>query len=202
MALQTETYDLEAEVQRLEDKISELDDILSGMTADHDARGGLVETKQQLSMQANGVRWAAREAADADYLPDGLWDEDVDEITLAGLTFGERSKVTDNIPADAGREARRGEFVAAGSVHPRDESIVDDEVVEVPAPAPYVDPKPSEQTGEERLGVVGRLPAPYVEWAFARVDELTTVGGNGRLNFEALRAEIEATSPGGSSEIS
>lgn len=190
MALRTETYDLDEEVQRLEDDISELEDVLAGMSPDHDRHAELVEVKQRLTVQANGVRWAASEAADADYCP--VWSEDVDELTLAGLTGGEVAKTNDSLPADTGMGAKRVNFVAAGTPHPGDEDVKNRPAIEVSSPAPYVDASQSE---EDRIAVVADLPDPFLQWAHARINELTTVGGNGKLNFDKLRAEIETTSP-------
>ncbi|MEE6210855.1 hypothetical protein U3A55_11920 [Salarchaeum sp. III] len=191
MVLQTETYNFDDEVQRLEDDISELESLLSDMDGDHAARGELAEIKNRLSVQLNGVRWAAEDAADADYCP--AWDDPVDAVTLAGLTGGEVAKTNDTLPDGTGEGARRVNFVAAGSPHPGDEDVTDRDRILVDSPAPYVDAKPSEQTEDDRVAVVSRLPDPFLRWAHARINELTTVGGNGKLNFEALREEIEAS---------
>lgn len=190
MVLQTESYDLEAELQRLTDKLNELDDILSDVDEDNNVRQDLATVQQRLDVQQSGVRWAAHEAADADYCP--AWDDDVDEITLAGLTGGEVARTNDSLPADTGEGARRVNFVAAGSPHPGDDSVANREGVEVPAPAPYVD---ASQSDEDRIAAVSDLPDTYLRWAHARINELTTVGKNEKRNFDKLRAEIETTSP-------
>jgi hypothetical protein len=80
------------------------------------------------------------------------------------------------------------EFAAAGSPHLGDENIPDH--VDVSSPAPYVAPTPDEQSDEERLSVVAGLPDPFQKWVYWRADELTSVGGNGRPNYDDLREEL------------
>lgn len=187
MVLQTETYGLDEEVQRLEEQLDELRDVLSEMDADHNARGELAELRTSLETQLNGVRWARDEALEADYAP--AWDEAVDAITLAGLTGGDVAKTQDNLQADAGEGAVRVEFVAAGSPATNDADVPAH--VSVPAEAPYVD---AEQSEEERVAVVSDLPHPYQVWAHQRIDDLTSLSGNGRLDFDELREELRKTS--------
>jgi len=185
MVLQTETYDFDEEVQRLEDNLGELEDALGEMGADHNARPELVELRTSLETQLNGVRWARDDAADADYLP--AWDEDVDAVTLAGLTGGEVAGKQDSLPAGAGDGALRVEFVAAGSPHPEDDDV-QSRGLDVPAPAPYVGPGQSE---EERIAVVSDLPHPYQEWAHQQVDSLTSLSGNGKLASGEFAEELQ-----------
>ena len=189
MVLQTETYDLSDEVQRLKGDIAELEEILDNADEDSDVRAEVAGIKQRLNVQLSGVKWAASEAAGADYCP--AWGEDVDAVTLAGLTGGEVARTNDSLPAETGEGARRVNFVAAGSPHPDDDSVQGRPGVDVSSPAPYVDANQSE---EDRIAVVSDLPDTYLRWAHARINELTTVGGNGSLDFDKFREAIETTS--------
>lgn len=189
MPLQTETIDLEEEQERLQEEIDDANRLIEDMDDDHDRKAEVVELKNSLETQKTGVKWALEDAADADYCP--AWDAAVDEMTLAGLTGGEVAERQDGLPADAGEGAVRVEFVAAGSPHPGDEKIKNQPGIDVPAPAPYVD---ANQTEEERLAVAARLPHPFQVWAHQRVDDLTSLSGNGRLDFDALRKRLAVTS--------
>jgi hypothetical protein len=190
MVLQTETFNLSAEQNRLQDDLDDLRDLLNSTdlseVPDSDIRE-LRELRDSLETQLNGVTWALDEAAAAEYAP--YWTDDVEEITLAGLTGGEVAGLQDQLPSDAGEGAVRSEFVAAGSPHPDDDDVP--EYVDVPSPAPYVS---GDQTETDRLGVAAQLPHPFQVWVHERVDELTVLSGNGKLDFDALRETLQTRS--------
>ena len=86
---------------------------------------------------------------------------DVDEVTLAGLTGGEFGKIEDGLQQDGttGSGATRVFLVESGTVD-----------------APYVS---DDMTEDQRIASVGQLPITYLKWADARINEMTTLGGNG-----------------------
>lgn len=189
MVLQTETYELDDEAQRLQENLDELKEMRQDMAGDHPAQGELASLVDSLNTQLHGVEWARDKAHEFDAVPS--WEEPVDAITLAGLDSGGVARVEDNLPEGAGGGAVRNESVAAGSLHPGDKEVEDCDYIEVPEPAPYVG---AEQSDEDRLAVVAGLPDPFVRWAEQRIDDLTTLSGNGQLDFGELRKEIQRMS--------
>ncbi|MDF9748360.1 hypothetical protein [Natrinema salsiterrestre] len=171
MPLRTETYDLDEEVQRLEDKIAELDDVLEDIEDDNPVAQRFENERVGLETTLEGVRWARDEAFEADYAPQ--WDEDADTITLGGLTAGEFGSIEDDIADGSGQGAVRIYQVARGTVD-----------------APYVD---DGMDDDQQIGAVSQLPLAYTKWAQTRIDELTGVGGNGETSYSELYAEMQAT---------
>jgi hypothetical protein len=107
-----------------------------------------------------GVRWAAEDAVAS---PVGVWDEAVDSVTLGGLDAGEMAVVKNRLAdADGGGVGMyQLHVVAAGTVA-----------------APYA---ADGDDHEQSFAKVCRLPESYVAWAYARIDELSTVGAAGGL---------------------
>jgi hypothetical protein len=135
MPLREETYDLAAELERLE--------------ADDEAP----------LQHERGVRWAAEDAAAS---PVDVWADDVDEVTLGGLDAGEMAVVKNCVADDEGGAGMfQLHVVAAGTVA-----------------APYV---ADGDDHDRAFAKVCRLPQSYVAWAYARIDELSTVGAAGGL---------------------
>lgn len=170
MPLRTETYDLDDEVQRLEEKAAELDGVLNGAD-DNPAVRQLRGERAGIEAALEGARWARDEAFEADYAPQ--WDEDVDEITLGGLTAGEVASMEDGLGGGGGGAVRINQVAKA---------TID---------APYID---DSMDGDERVATVAQLPNSYVKWAQARVDELTGVGGNEETNYRELYEEMQEAS--------
>jgi len=168
MPLRTQTYDLDEEVQRLEDRIGELDDILEQID-DNSAAAQFRAERTGLESALEGVRWARDHAFDADWTPQ--WDADVDEVTLAGLTAGDTAEIEDGLNG-GGSGAARIYQVAKGTVE-----------------APYIDDGMGE---DKRIGAVSQLPDSYVRWAEARINELSGVGGNAERSYSELYQEMQA----------
>ncbi|MDQ2052840.1 hypothetical protein RBH26_20575 [Natronolimnohabitans sp. A-GB9] len=170
MPLRTETIDFGEEVQRLEDEIDELENIINsiGDDVDGETAHALLERLQSLQTHLKGVKWARDEAFEADYAP--MWDDDVDAITLAGLTGGEFGRMQDDLEG-AGSGAARVHQVEAGTED-----------------APYID---DSMDRDQRIATVSDLPVHYLMWAESRIDDLTGLGGNARINYDDLRAEMQ-----------
>ena len=169
MPLRTKTYDLTEEVQRLEDRIAELDDVLDGIEDDNPAAKQFRAERIGLETALEGVRWARDDAFDADYVP--AWDQSVGEITLGGLTAGESAAIEDDLNG-GGSGAARIYQVAKGTVE-----------------APYIN---EDMSADQRVAAVSQLPDSYVRWAQTRTDELTGVGGNEEKSYDELFAEMQA----------
>lgn len=170
MPLRTETYDLNDEVQRLADRIDELDAVLEDVDDGNPAAEPLQNERVGLETALEGVRWARDDAFDADYAPQ--WDEATGEITLGGLTAGEFGSLEDDIGTGGGGSgAARIYQVAKGTVD-----------------APYVD---GSMDDDEQIGAVSQLPVSYTKWAEARIDELTGVGGNEETSYRELYREMQ-----------
>ncbi|ELZ05379.1 hypothetical protein [Natrialba aegyptia] len=171
MPLRTETYDLDDEEERIEDELGELAEVLESIENDNPAALGLLERQERLQTQLQGIRWARDEAFEADYAP--AWDEDVAEITLAGLTGGEFGAMQDDLESDgAGSGAARVYQVERGTED-----------------APYIDDSMGE---DQRISTVANLPVHYLIWAEARIGELTGMGGNAEINYGDLLEESQA----------
>lgn len=171
MPLRTETYDLDEEEQRLQDEIAELEEVLEQIDGDNAQAQAFQNERAGLENALEGVRWARDEAFAADYCT--VWDEDVDEITLGGLTAGETAAIEDDINGGGSGVARIHQ-VAKGTVE-----------------APYIDDSMGD---DQRIAAVSQLPDGFVRWAQARTDELSGVGGNGRKSYRALYEASQETS--------
>lgn len=183
MPLQTDQISFDAEINRLEDEREELAEQLARLETGNPAAEQLAEQGQTIDGHLQGLRWARDEAADDENV--SVWGEDVDSITLAGLTGGEFGQVEDAVVSDtlASGEDRVGEGslrvynVAKGTVE-----------------APYLD---DEMNYEQRVGAVSQLPITFLKWAHHRIDDLTSAGGNGDESFASLvtakQAELDET---------
>lgn len=179
MALRQRRYEFDAEISRIEDRQDELATEAAGLDRDNPAFAQKRQRGHTLDSHLSGLRWARDEAHEDDSVTH--WDEEVDGVELGGLTGGEFGMVQDAVQdAAAGTEhnvgdgARRIHNVAAGTVD-----------------APYHDPKLSHQ---EMVARVGNLPIAYLMWANERVDELTSVEGNGQRGFDSLLLDKRAES--------
>jgi len=120
-----------------------------------DERDRLAAAEDAPLQHERGVRWAAEDAAASPVEP---WDDDVDSVTLGGLDAGEMAHIEDLVASedDAGPSLFQLHVVAAGTVS-----------------APYTDDSDGHK---QAFAQVARLPKSYVAWAYARIDELSTVG--------------------------
>lgn len=165
MPLETETIDLADEVERLRDERDELADQVATLDPENPAYERLAADGQEHDNCIAGLEWALEEW--------GAAEEAADEsdggvaVTLAGLTGGEYGRVQDRV--DSGTGAARVHLVASGT-----------------ETAPYYDPDADYETN---LAAAAQLPFQYLKWAESRINELTTVGGNGETSFGSLVAE-------------
>lgn len=162
MPLREETYNLAEEVDRIEAELQDIAEQVADLDANNPARQDLLEDGQSLDAQLKGVRWA-KTAHEDDAV--GVWDADTDEIRLGGLTGGEFGRLQDDISgADLGQGGVRTIMVARGTLD-----------------APYV---PADGDEDQAVGNTSQLPVTYLKWAQNRINDLTTLGGNGGPGFE------------------
>ncbi|WP_265109176.1 hypothetical protein [Halosolutus halophilus] len=180
MARETEFFEFETELERIREQKEEVTDSMVEVSRDNPAFDDLSRTCNDLDTYDDAMVWA-RNAHEDDAQPE--WDEDVDGVTLGGLTGGEEAEAIDRLRSTGGGgKARRNYYVAAGTVE-----------------APYCKALDNWETAsvDERVAIVAQLPPAYLEWADAKVDEMTSVGeGNEnsswRLYVEKLRAKSTA----------
>jgi hypothetical protein len=171
MPLREREYVLGAEEERLLERLEDIADDAVGLDESNPEKQRLLREGQQLDAQLEGVRWAMG-AHDDDAV--GVWNDDVNSVTLGGLTGGEFGKVEDELTGeDVAGGATRVYMVAEGTVD-----------------APYL---PDGGGWKATIGAVGQLPLPYLKWAEARIDDLSGVGdeGNG-TRFGDLLADRRA----------
>lgn len=154
-----ETIDLDEAVDRAaeavnahEEAIEEADESDAPLPDSHEQQ--LVQQYAEAQARLEGVIWARDEAAEDERAPH--WDEDVDTVTLQGLTGGEYGSLEDDLAGEGGRGSVRTFLVAKGT-----------------AEAPYVD---EEQSEDERLAVVSQLPMQYLKWAEHRINDIMSLG--------------------------
>lgn len=175
MPLRTETVELEAEIERLEQEREELLDAVAEMEAGTDAYAQKVERGQEIDTFLDGLDWAVR-AHEDEHVP--AWGEDVDTVTFGGLTGGEYGKMEadlveiDNHDTLSAAQAQRPVQVRAGTVQ-----------------APYLD---EEADDTQQLAAVASLPVSFLKYANSRIDDLSAVGNAERKSFsESLAARSE-----------
>jgi len=112
MSLRERTVDLDEAVQQLEAEREDLATQLAGLDPENPAAAHLQQRGQQLDERLAGARWARDEAYDD--VDVAVWDEDVDAITLGGLTGAEYGASTvpyhDPEHSDAERLAAAGQL--------------------------------------------------------------------------------------------
>ncbi|WP_135807361.1 hypothetical protein [Halorussus marinus] len=178
MPLKEEYIDFDEEIQRLEQKRDALAEQVAALDEDVPKREGLAEQGQDIDVCLRGLRWARDDAATDDGVP--VWSDDVDGVTLAGLTGGEFGHVEDTVVADAldRGDTRVGEGLTRIYY-----------VAKATQQAPYVD---GSMSFTDSVQAVSQLPVPFLKWADDRVDELTTIGGDEGNSFGDLVAEKQA----------
>lgn len=167
MPLQTQTIDLNAEIQRLQSEMEEVAEKHATLTANDAPDEQATQVLQQgnnLNNQIN-VLTALQDGALEGYDP-------VESVTLAGLTAGEVNLVEDIVDGNAGVR-HRDAWVAIGTRE-----------------GPYLEHDPESQlsVGGVKPSVVSvaDLPLPYVQWAEQKISELSHVSeeeGNGFLEL-------------------
>lgn len=174
----TETYDLEAERDRIDTKLDELADEVAELDEDSPLRGQKIEEASNLERQLAGLDWAlATPDADEDDHPDRPYQE----VTIGALTAGEYAEVRDTLDGDSdptmGRAGTTGILFAAQGV----------------ADAPFLEGS-EDLTG--KIVAVRELSPHFQDWLSARVDEISTpqIEGNGFAQRVA-ESETSATTP-------
>ena len=136
------------------DRIDEQVDHLAEDVAGLDADNPLADQLTQQAVRLDAQRRGLTWARDE-------WG--VDEVTLSGLTGGEHARLEDRFAdGGGGPGATRVWKVAAGTED-----------------APYVT-----DDLESTVALVAELPIAYQKWAFARINELTSVGEGNLSAFE------------------
>lgn len=179
----TKTYDLEDEVERLENEIEDAVDEAAELHQEEFDNTLLKERYEEAVQRGNmleqqyvGVKWALDEFEGT-------------EVTLGGLTAGEYIEVGDvterhrksaekhfgpNAPTG---NARRMYYAAAGLI---DGPFVDEEIT-------------SHTRVTEKAQEINGLAPQFMHWIEQRVDELTTPDVEGNGFGEQLEARIKAT---------
>ena len=148
--------EFEASIAELEAEIEELADELEGLDEDNPLYPQKAQRRADLATQRKGAIWARDRAFESDDF--GMWDEDVDGVTLAAVRAGAMDSITSEV-ADNGGEGSEILLVADGTVK-----------------APYVG---EDMTDTQEAAAVGQLHPYYREWCAARINELLDPEGNG-----------------------
>jgi hypothetical protein len=190
MPIETATYDLTEERERLEDEMDEVADEAAELyeeewsnTQRKQDYQELVADGQMLEQQYVGVQWALDK-----------WDEP--EVTVGGLTAGEYTEVGDLTGAHKqAAQERLGSNVSTASTRRlfyAAAGVVD---------APFVGDEIGADTRlEEKVQCVNQLSPQFMHWLEERVDDLTTpdVEGNGfGKRLEEKRTTTPPSSPSG-----
>jgi hypothetical protein len=164
MTLGQETLTLSEEHQRLDNRLEDLADKI--VQADDPA--ALRSVGAQVETRLSGVAYLAGEHG-----PDAT-------VTIRGLTAGDYAEVEDRLAqmrAEAGQEELPGAstnlFAAGGLVT-----------------APFIEDNPPL---EDRLAAVADQPVGVAKWLESRVNELTTVEGNGFKRLDRRIADKQTT---------
>ena len=155
---------LSDEADRLEAELVELDEQIASLDPDNPAYDRIDGRGRSVDLYLDGLQWA-------------LDNWDADSVTIAGLTGGEFGKVEDELADAAAARQRRGGQPGARRVYLVAFGTVD---------APYVG---DEMSDDERVSAASGLPLAYQKWAEAQVNELSTVGGNGRGGWRQSATE-------------
>lgn len=163
MPLSTETYDLDAERDRLTEEMAEYADQQADAPVGSDAARQAAQHGQRAERLRAGVAWAA-----------DTWD--ADSVTLAALTNGERHRVRDT--AEESPYKHGDCYVAAGTYD---------------APYLEHDPENVNQSDFEDTvkRVVDAHPA-FVDWAESRISDLSRVGADTGKSYRDLVLETRA----------
>jgi len=174
MALRTKEIDLEAEQNRLRDEMEEVAEKLVEWQDDPQKAQGYMEAGEELRSQINALEWAREQ-----------WD--VDSVTLAELSEGERTRV-DHFVDDHEGIAERVPFVAVGTHD-----------------APYLEHDPENVTEEDFKETVQTLVddvrIPFITWAESKIGSLSGLDeGNSNEFTELVQAKQAEASQSESGE--
>jgi hypothetical protein len=172
MTFRERTIHFDEEIERIEHEREELAAEVAAMSDDNPLRAQKAQRGTELDAHLDGLEWARDTAHEDADVP--AWDEDVDCVTLAGLTGGEygamEGEVLEAVQKDvSAQQVERVANVRMGTVE-----------------APYLTGQTSEQ---QETAAVASLPIAYLKWAGAKIDELSSVGNGDRRSFATLLAE-------------
>ncbi|MDS0280302.1 hypothetical protein NDI85_21185 [Halomicroarcula sp. S1AR25-4] len=166
-------FDFAEEIDRLDDRIADLQAEADETEDGSDQEAALLETIQTLQTQRKGAIWACpgrgggEDAHEDDDFP--MWDEPVDGVTLGAVRARTFANMENDLESDpnAGSGTSSILLIADGTVE-----------------APYVG---EDMRDAEIAGAVGKLHPWYLKWAEGRITALMDPEGN---------ATSSGTSPG------
>lgn len=159
MPLETETYDLEAEIERMEQEREETAERLANIDDGSPATGELVEKGQQLDRYLSGLAWLRQEF-------------DADTVTLGALTNGERNRIREVVREASVEGVQQNAYVAQGTHD-----------------GPYLEHDPEATTRgqfEDTVAAVSNLHPAYVDWAESEITDLGRMDGEMGNSFRDL----------------
>lgn len=162
------------EISRLESERETLAEEIVAMDASNPQRQRKAQRGNEIDTFLDGLEWA-QNAHDDEDIPQ--WDEDVDRITLSGLTGGEFGALEGEVSDMAGGDTPAAQVERVAKVRL---GTVD---------APYLE---SGQSKSQATAAVAGLPVGFLRWAGSRIDELSSVGNGERSDFASLLAEKQS----------
>lgn len=171
MPRQTQTYDIEAEHDRLDAELDDLADTVAELdegTLRYDQK---VEEATALERQLAGLSWALNPPDEEDREP-------YEEVTLGALSAGEYADVRDTLDGDENRTKGKA---GASEILFTARGLVD---------APFLNDENA--SFDEKISAISDLPPHFHDWLRTQVDDLSTpdIEGNG---FAQRLAEREAS---------
>jgi len=181
-----ETIRFDEEINRLQDRKSDLADRAAGVDEDSDEFKRLSSLGTKLDKRIRAVQWARDEAHTDSALPtrDGegrpcpVWDDDVDAITFQSIE-AELALIEDEINSKADAldlrsttGMARARTIAYGTVD-----------------APYHDPGADIA---KQVKAVQKLPPEFKKWAEAAILDMSTLGNGNEKSFAAAVFERRA----------
>lgn len=171
MPLNTQTYDLEAERDKLGDEMEEYAEQQADAPVGSDGAAQAAQNGQRAERLRSGIAWALAE-----------WD--VDQITLAALTNGERRRVLDTVDATGWNTVDC--YVAAGTFD-----------------TPYLAHDPNSVTQgdfEDTCQAVSDLHPAFVDWAESQIQQLSRMEGDEGKSYRELVLEKRLQADSGESD--
>ncbi|UHQ96464.1 hypothetical protein [Natrinema halophilum] len=162
--LTTETYELGAEFEKLNDRIDELDESLKELEEGTDEYTATESRRDRLRYFRNGLEWQRDEEE---------WGADT-EIELGAMTAGERAMMYREIPEVADEDERTLWFTAASTAN-----------------APYGG---SDEELKETFSSLANCHPAFADWLEAKTNSLSVAGGPGnRSSTSSTETMTEAS---------
>jgi len=159
MPLDTQTYDLGDEIDRMEQEREDAAEQLANVDDDSPATQELAEKGQRLDRYLSGLAWYRREF-------------DADSIELGALTNGERNRIQQVVREASGSGVQQNAYVAQGTLE-----------------AAYLEHDPEETTMgqfKETVREVAELHPMFVDWAESEITDLGRMDGEMGNSFRDL----------------